>query len=506
MSKFATNTPPNVTAPVATTTTRMRTYTGGIGHERDAKSELFLLAVSNMVKEDTFHEDAAKRDARFENLIHQVTREDPEWVEKLVPYLRDTMHLRSASLVMAAEYAAAKGPSARRVISAALQRADEPAELLGYWFQTYGRKIPAAVKRGCADAVTRLYTERSALRNDGSGRPWRMGDVIDLVHPTPIGAWQSELFKHLLNARHGRDTEVPELLEVIAADRKLMALPEAHRRAALGGELWQKAGWSWERLAGWLPGGMDAEAWEAVIPQMGYMALLRNLRNFDQAKVSDEVAQAVGARLADPEAVAKSKQFPFRFLSAYREIGSLRWAWPLERALDLSLANVPSLPGRTLVMVDLSGSMWGGVSGRSKRQRWELALIFGAALAKRAASADLVCYGTHAVRVPFEAPLLKLLEAAGHSMGGTNTFQTLAAAYENHDRVIIITDEQAHDAGHYDLSRIPLLYTFNLGGYRPAQNESGAKGKYTFGGLTDAGFQLIPLIESQRGGVWPHLT
>ncbi len=74
---------------------------------------------------------------------------------------------------------------------------------------------------------------------------------------------------------------------------------------------------------------------------MGYMALLRNLRNFDEAGVSDAVAGRVAERLADPAQVAKSRQLPMRFLSAYRAAPSLRWAWALEQAIAHALANVP---------------------------------------------------------------------------------------------------------------------------------------------------------------------
>ncbi|NEB07043.1 TROVE domain-containing protein, partial [Streptomyces sp. SID13726] len=135
--------------------------------------------------------------------------------------------------------------------------------------------------------------------------------------------------------------------------RELMELPVEERRAVVtapdGAERLAAAGMTWEALAGWLQGPMDAAAWEAVIPSMGAMALLRNLRNFDQAGVSDAVAARVAAKVADPEVVARSRQFPFRYLAAYQHAPSLRWAYPLERALGHSLANVPALPGRTLV-------------------------------------------------------------------------------------------------------------------------------------------------------------
>ena len=90
---------------------------------------------------------------------------------------------------------------------------------------------------------------------------------------------------------------------------------------------------------------------------MGYMALLRNLRNFDEAGVPDDVAERVAAKLADPDEVARSRQFPFRFLAAYEQAPSLRWGHALDTALQLSLANLPALPGRSLILVDTSASM-----------------------------------------------------------------------------------------------------------------------------------------------------
>ena len=57
--------------------------------------------------------------------------------------------------------------------------------MLGYWLSKHGRNVPMPIKRGVADAVRRLYTERAALRYDGLSRQIRMADVIELTHPTP---------------------------------------------------------------------------------------------------------------------------------------------------------------------------------------------------------------------------------------------------------------------------------------------------------------------------------
>ncbi|HXY26994.1 MAG TPA: hypothetical protein VEH82_01780, partial [Acidimicrobiales bacterium] len=124
----------NLTAAVRTTFRRTLTHEGGLAYARDAESDLFLLAATNMVGEDTFYERAGDRDARFIALVHQVTESNPAFIAGadleagkvgLAQYLRQTMLMRSAAVVMAAEYVAAGGAHGRSVMARALQRADE---------------------------------------------------------------------------------------------------------------------------------------------------------------------------------------------------------------------------------------------------------------------------------------------------------------------------------------------------------------------------------------------
>jgi hypothetical protein len=93
----------NLTAPVRTSGRRTLTHEGGLAHVRDAESELFLLAATNMVGEDTFYERATDRDARFVALVHEATATNPAFVAGLAPYLRTALLMRSAAVVMAAE-------------------------------------------------------------------------------------------------------------------------------------------------------------------------------------------------------------------------------------------------------------------------------------------------------------------------------------------------------------------------------------------------------------------
>jgi hypothetical protein len=513
----------NLIAPVRTVRQRTLTHEGGAAFVRDAESELFLLAATNMVDEHTFYERAGDRDARFVELIHAVTASNPAFVAGADPengkvglaqYLRTTMLMRSAAVVMAPEYVAAGGAGGRSVVARALQRADEPAELLGYWLANHGRNVPMPVKRGVADAVRRLYTERAALRYDGLSRQLRMADVIELTHPSPRDERQSALFKYLLDRRHHDDAIAdPATLPVLAAAAALEAVPVDERRTVLrqrGPEALARAGFSWERLSGWLPGGMDAEAWEAVIPSMGVMALLRNLRNFDQAGISETTVESVLAKITDADQVAQARLFPYQVWAAYKHAPSDNWKRALGRTLEHTVANIPALDA-TLVVIDTSGSMQAPVSNRSKLARVEVAAVMALATANRASDVDVVIYGqTNAlVKGLRGASVLSGVDKVVRSVGsvGHATFGHTAIARwfdpKHHRRAVIFTDDQQHDSGHVRLDHVPLVYTFNLAGYRPSALPAGERGRYTLGGFSDATFTAMKVLEDARNAAWP---
>ncbi len=513
MVKFATKwMRPNAGAPIKTKgAMNKRTFEGARAYKRDAKSELFLLAITNMVAEDTFYEAGGKRDERFVNLVHKVTEIDPEWIARFVPWLRNTANMRSVAVVMAAEYVAAGGPNGRQVVASALARADEPAEMLAYWMAEHGRRVPQPVKRGTADAVNRLFTEYSAMKYDGVARAWRLGDVIELTHPKPVDVKQSDLFRYLLDRRHNpTEMTIAESLEMVQRRARLEAVPVDRRREVLrtnGAEMLGGAGATWEWLAGWLPGGMDAEAWEAVIPSMGYMALLRNLRNFDQAGVSDQAEDYVKSVLTDPDAVARSRQFPYRFWSAYKNVPSLTWAPTLERALDLSVSNIPKLSGRTLVLTDTSASMTSRVSRHSSITHLEIAALFAAAVARQADELDLISFATYSERIRFAKTqsVLRTVEKVEGRVGrvghGTNLGRAMSKWYDGHDRVVVFSDMQTHD-------QLPSMagvsvYVFNTGGYRTTPFRVGGKGHYELGGFTDATFRLMAILDEFQDADWP---
>lgn len=508
-----------------------QTFEGAPGFKRTEKSELFLLAVANFVGEKTFYESADGRDSRFVQLIHKVAPADPAWMGSFLKWLRTDANMRSASIVGAVEATRtlikAGVTGGRQIVNSVLQRADEPGEMLAYFHSHYGRVLPKPIKRGIADAAVRLYNEFNLLKYDTASKGYRFGDVVSLTHPTPQAPWQNDLFRWAIERQHGRATEIPNTLEMLENNESL------RRRAAVGDfssftntSILRVCGMTWEdvlSLAGSKVSKRDL--WESLIPTMGYMASLRNLRNFDEAGVSDAVAADVIRRLSDPAEVARSRQLPMRFLSAYRAAPSLRWGHALDKALTASLSNIPELGGRTLILVDTSGSMNSSFSKDGTLMRWDAAAVFGIALGQRCTSADVVSFSsnqmyTHDDRGPKtkQFPMQKaesLLRSVerwkgdGYFLGGgTDTQGAVRKHYAQHDRVVIITDEQASYHGYSDVTAaVPKdrpVYTWNLAGYQQGHAPDGPF-RTTFGGLTDQSFKIIPLLESGYTQDWDSI-
>lgn len=500
--------------PVST----VQTYNGAPGYEYDTLSQLFLLACANMVGEDTFYEGGKLRDARYNQLVRKAVDEGhAQWLGRFLPWLRDSANMRSAAIVGAAEAAIAMvtagAPGGRQLVNDALARADEPGELLAYFTSNYGRAVPKPIKRGIADAAQRLYTERNTLKYDTASHGYRFGQILELVHATPATYEQGVLFKHLVTRGHGRTPlEIPSSLTMLHNNQKLREQAAKHPELLLNTSRLHAAGMTWEAAKSLVGGRVsDKDIWTALIPTMGYMALLRNLRNFDEAGVKGDMIAWVQLKLADPVEVAKSRQLPMRFLSAYNNVPSSRWAQPLEEGLNACLKTLPMFPGRTLILIDTSYSMNGKLSAKSQLQRWDAAAIFGVALAQRCHDATVVSFSSENKVFPQVKgeSLLKGIERFRNGyFYGNNTATGLAVRqnYGGHDRVICLTDEQANSDGWAVFAPVPadkMVITFNLAGYAQGHAPAGTKTRVTIGGLSDAAWQLLPALEGRAQGLWP---
>lgn len=506
---------------LASTGARTINHEGGDGFLRDEKTELFLTAVSSL-NEDTFYESAQDRRGRIAQLIES-TSEDTEWILGLVTWLRKEAGLRTIPSIIAAHAVHHRLESGfhgdnRKIISAALGRMDENAELLAYWLETFGRTIPSAVKRGVSDSFLRGLNQNAYLKWRGKANRGAVSlvDVINLTHPKPTTDEQAKILKLIVDEAYGNKTDISGLSVIEARDHVLSHPSEAILQMLTGPDavtILNEAALTHEVIAGAI-GKIPAEIWENLVPYMGYKALRMNLRRIHESGVSDEVIDIINARLKDAEVIRKSNPMPIEFLAAYRN-APLDFAPAVQRAANYSLENVPKLKGRTLFLVDTSASMGDYLSARGTITRLEAARVFGAALAIRAEDPTLVTFSSTSEVIPVKGKdLLRVADSITNLNHGTDTHGAIDSHFNGHDRVIVITDEQP-GGGYYWSSRsgdvferIPAnvpTFTWNLAGYATGHSEIKV-GRYTFGGLTDKGFQMIPLLESGLNQGWPWET
>ena len=510
-----TSKPRNGATKLATTGARTINHQGGVGFLRDEKTELFLTAVSSL-NEDTFYESAKARRGRIAELI-KVTSQDTEWTLGLVSWLRKEAGLRTIPSIIAAHAVKARldkgiSGSNRYIISAALGRMDENAEILAYWMETFGRTIPSAVKRCVADSFLRGLNQGSYLkwRGKASRGAVSLVDVINLTHPKPTTDEQAKLLKLIVDEAYGNEVDTHGLDTIAFRDGILKlekdALIHVLSDKSKADEIIREGALTHEVIAGAI-GKIPAEVWENLIPHMGYKALRMNLRRIHEAGVSDDTIDAITARLKDAEVIRKSNPMPLEFLAAFRN-SPLDFAPAIQRAANYSLENVPALKGRTLILVDGSGSMGAPLSERGTLSREDAAKVFGAALAIRAESPTLVSFSDQSVEIAVRSKdLLRVAESIKGPGYGTDTRRAVSKHFDGHDRVIVVTDEQ--DGGYWGVgdvfSAIPEnvpTFTWNLAGYRTGHSEIKVN-RYTFGGLTDKGFQMIPLLEAGLNQGWP---
>ncbi|HEY8540957.1 MAG TPA: TROVE domain-containing protein [Pseudothermotoga sp.] len=309
----------------------------------DEKVKLVTMVLTTFFNEKKYYGDNSDE---IVEQIHRVAEVDPYFVATLAVYARKVFHLRSVSHVLVAELAnVAKGnPIVRKAVSEVVQRADDITEIMAYHLNKYGKPIPNSIKKGLADAFKRF--DEYSLAKYNRRQQVTLKDVLCLVRPTPINQEQSDLWKRLIEDR----LETPKTWETQLSTR-----------------------------------GNNKEVWEELIAEnrLGYMAGLRNLRNIIQSGA--ENIHILLNKLRDPEEVRKSKQLPFRFLAAYRELGHIAHSAnpfvvqeamdAVAEALEISAENLPHLKGKTFFVSDVSGSMRSPLSRRSKIQMVDVATL-----------------------------------------------------------------------------------------------------------------------------------
>ena len=480
-----------------------KNYEGARAYAMTPELELYTAVVTASLS-DTFYE---KQDERVERIAQLIGKVSPEFVARLAVYTRTEMHLRSIPLLLLVELAKIHNGDdlVARAVEKTILRADEIMELLMcyQWRNPTGDvrkklgKLSRQIQNGLQRAFNR-FDEYQFAKYDRDGLEVKLRDALFLVHPKAKDEQQQAIFDKIVN----RQLEIPYTWET-----ELSALGQ------------QKFDSEEKKLKAF------REKWEELINsgKLGYMALMRNLRNMLQADVSLLEMQKVANRLSDTEQVSKSKQLPFRYLSAYREIEKVNSTHTatlmnaLEAAVKNSASNIEGFDESTRVLLasDVSGSMWSPISQRSTIRNYDIGILLSMLLRNHCKQVVAGIFGDdwEVVNMPNDNILMatRQLERLGNTVGfSTNGYKVIDWLIEQKvvmDKVMMFTDMQMWDStGRYKtfedswrkykkMAPEAKLYLFDLVGYGQLPIRLAEPDVYLIAGWSDRVFDVLCAVD-----------
>lgn len=377
------------------------THEGGHGFAQRTPLEALRRSVAScLLWEREFYEDGKDIAQRITELATHVRPED---LAALAIEARESFKLRHAPLMLLCVLTrTGSGRSdglVSQTIARVIQRADELTEFMAMYQHMGGKSLSKQVKLGLAQAFGK-FDEYALAKYDREAK-WKLRDVLFMVHAKPKDEAQAALWKRLVDG----EMQAPDTWEVA------------------------------------LSAGADKrETFERLIREgsLGYLALLRNLRNMVQAGVDlDLVRQAIIARKG------AQRVLPFRYIAAARAAPQLEPA--IDQALSEAIGFLPVLDGLTAVLVDVSGSMDAKLSAKSDMTRMDAAAALASIIP---GNVRVFTFSEQIVEVPPRrgmAGVDAVIRSQNHS--GTYLGAAVQAINQNvrYDRLIVITDEQSAD-------------------------------------------------------------
>lgn len=399
--------------PVTTGAMRTVNNEGYPAYRMDGKTKLVHQVLTSFINESKFYGD--NTDELIDALKSGIKKE-PAFISKLAMFARREFNMRSVSHVLVGYLAnIPEGkPFVRETVKGVVLRGDDATEILSFYLNTFGKPIPNSLRKALRDVFTG-FDAYTLAKYKGESKSIKMRDILCLCHPTPKDDKQSETWKALLEDR----------------------IQPAYT-------------WETELSAK----GNNKETWEGLISsgKVGYMALLRNLRNIINAEPSN--ISDVFKKLSDPNEVRKSRQLPFRFLSAYRNIPAVSWYSrdalnAIDAAAEAAVENLSKIPGKTIIAIDVSGSMSSYISSKSDIRCCDISTMLGLIADKICEKSRVFTFDNYLKEIypPKQGGLIT--NVVRHSTCGGGTCMQLPFDYilKNDidcDRVIVISDNECN--------------------------------------------------------------
>ena len=378
-----------------------QTHEGAQAARITAEQELRRTVAACLLWEDGFYESGESIADRIKALVPKCRA---AFVAACAYEARTKMKLRHVPLLLAREMARHEGHRALvgKLLPSIIQRADELAEFVSIYWKDKRQPLSKQVKIGLAAAFGQFNEYALAKYNrDGAVK---LRDVLFLCHAKPKDEEQAALWKRLVEGQ--------------------LVTPDT----------WEVA----------LSGGADKAATFARLmaeKQLGALAFLRNLRNMKAAGLDAGLVQAYG------QAVDIARVLPFRFVAAARAVPA--WEHIIEPMMLRACEGREKLPGKTIVLLDVSGSMDSVISAKSDLHRIDAACGVAILLRELCADVEVMTFSEKVVQVPARRGFA-LRDAIVTSQQHSGTYLGAAVTAINgqraYDRLVVLTDEQSADA------------------------------------------------------------
>lgn len=432
------------------TAAKAYTYEGARAAQINPEQQLRRLVLAHMLFEDTFYVDGKTAADLVASAVANVPAEK---VREIAIEARTKMKLRHVPLFLTRAMAAL--PSHRHVVGDTLaqviQRPDELTEYVAIYWRDKRQPLSAQSKKGLALAF-RKFNEYSLAKYNQEGKV-KLRDVLFLSHAKPVNDEQEDLWKRLIDGQ--------------------LATPD-----------------TWEVAISATKGENKKQEWEQLLAEkkLGALALLRNLRNMREAGIAES---EIFAGLSELDV---TRVLPFRFIAAANH--NPQFEAQIEKAMFKATDSLPKLPGKTAIVVDNSGSMYGPkISARSELDRADAACALAILARETCERCVVIGFGNEAKVIPARRGFA-LRDAIKAGPGGGTYTQTALdlAAREGYDRIIVITDEQSHQAIASPANGAKG-YFLNIANY---QNGIGYGAWTNITGFSEALLEYIAVAESKE--------
>lgn len=441
----------------------VETHGGAKAQRINVKEELARTVMTCLLWEDTHYENGESTANRIKDLVAKCHN---SYVAKLAISARNDMQLRHVPLLLVREMARKGGKEVSDTLAEVIQRPDEITEFLAIYWKDGKCPLSAQVKIGLAKAFNKFNSYQLAKYNRNGAI--KLKDALFMCHAKPISTEQAEVWKQLINGT----LDAPDTWEVALSS-----------------------------------GANKKETFERLLKEgkLGGLAVLRNLRNMTDAKVDEKL-------IKDRLTKGLSRALPFRFISAAKH--APKFETELSEAMLQSLAQYNKLSGKTLLVVDISGSMRSDLSGKSELNCLDTACAL--AILVREVCEDATIYATagnddsriHATAlVPSRRgiPLVDGIRKMNGELGYGGIFLKQCIDFidskeqQMFDRVIVITDEEDCDTKCNPATAKKLgkmNYMINVSSYK---NGIGYGSGWThINGWSERVIDYIAAVESQQ--------